>query len=102
MDELFALLLLALWLPQFRRCVLIDRARTENDRARDALNGWIATHPDCSLASPRAQTLIRERLTAWNAYVKACPVLGDHGVLERYLRAYLEEPADAPAPYPMP
>lgn len=77
-------------------------ARRRNDVARDALNAWLGAHPNASFAMPRAQALLRERLEAWRAYVKACPALDDGGVMERYLQGCLEDPPDRPAERPMP
>jgi len=77
-------------------------ARRRNDAARDALNAWLDAHPHASFAAPRAQQLLRERLEAWRAYVKACPALDDGGVMERYLAGCLEDPPERPAERPMP
>ncbi len=101
--ELFVVLLAVIWLLQLRGVVRIDDAKRKNDVARDALNVWLDAHPDgASFAMPRAQQLIRERLDAWKAYVKVCPVLDDGGVLTHYLESCLEDPPERSAERPMP
>jgi len=100
--DIFWLLVIVYLVIHLHAARHLGDAKGRNDAARDALNKWLDAHPNASFAMPRAQALLRERLDAWKAYVKACPALDDGGVMERYLEGCLEDPPERPAERPMP
>lgn len=102
MDDPMSLVLFFLFLPVLKRVLRRDDARCADERARDALNEWIRTHPGMSLAQPQGRRLIEERIRARKAYEKACPAIEDGGVLVRYLEACRDDGCEVPAEYPMP